>query len=174
MWRILIGLFLLSSLSPTHARADSLDQLASDFWTWRAQYRPFTFDDVPRMEHAAGTRDWSAAAIAQQRADLADIRASMESHAHGRLAGCAIGGLPADGLRHRARPLGIGCKSALAARPCVLRRADRRRAAGGTACLRRPSATTRSREIVARSGKYPLHSGTSQAQSEGGCTVRAD
>jgi hypothetical protein len=71
MWRILIGLFLLSSLSPTHARADSLDQFASQFWTWRAQFRPFTFDDVPRMEHTPGVRDWSAASIARQGADLA-------------------------------------------------------------------------------------------------------
>jgi len=50
-----------------------LDQLASDFWTWRAKYRPFTFDDVPRMEHAPGVRDWSAAAIAKQRLDLAEF-----------------------------------------------------------------------------------------------------
>ena len=54
-------------------KADSLDRLASDFWTWRAEYRPFTFDDVPRMEHASGLRDWSAASIAKQRGDLAEF-----------------------------------------------------------------------------------------------------
>jgi hypothetical protein len=51
--------------------ADSLDQFSSQFWTWRAQFRPFTFDDVPRMEHTPGMRDWSAASIARQGADLA-------------------------------------------------------------------------------------------------------
>ena len=50
-----------------------MDKLASDFWTWRAKYRPFTGDDVPRMEHSGGLRDWSAAAVAKQRADLAEF-----------------------------------------------------------------------------------------------------
>ena len=71
MSRVLLGLCLLCAVSFAQTKADSLDQLASDFWTWRARYRPFTFDDVPRMEHAAGTRDWSAAAVAKQRVDLA-------------------------------------------------------------------------------------------------------
>jgi hypothetical protein len=73
MARALLGLLLVSAICFAQAKTDALDQLASDFWTWRAQYRPFTFDDVPRMEHAAGTRDWSAAAIAKQRADLAEF-----------------------------------------------------------------------------------------------------
>jgi uncharacterized protein (DUF885 family) len=71
MMRTLAGLLLLPALFFGQAKTDALDQLASDFWTWRAQYRPFSFDDVPRMEHEAGVRDWSAAAIAKQRADLA-------------------------------------------------------------------------------------------------------
>jgi hypothetical protein len=73
MSRVLLGLFLLSYFSLAQGKSDSLDQLASEFWTWRAQYRPFTFDDVPRMEHADGTRDWSAAAIAKQRVDLSEF-----------------------------------------------------------------------------------------------------
>ncbi len=52
-------------------KPDPFDRLASEFWTWRAEYRPFTFDDVPRLEHAAGVRDWSAASVAKERADLA-------------------------------------------------------------------------------------------------------
>src|SRR5580658_11300464 len=71
MSRVLLGLFLWSALSFAQSKTDSLDQLASEFWTWRAQYRPFTFDDVPRMEHAAGMREWSAAMVAKQRAELA-------------------------------------------------------------------------------------------------------
>jgi Bacterial protein of unknown function (DUF885) len=73
MKRNLLGLLLCSAISFAQPKTDSLDQLASDFWTWRAEFRPFTFDDVPRMEHASGTRDWSAAAIAKQRADLAEF-----------------------------------------------------------------------------------------------------
>ena len=73
MRRMLSGLFLLSAISFAQVQTDSLERVASDFWTWRAQYRPFTFDDVPRMEHAAAVRDWSAASIAKQRVDLAEF-----------------------------------------------------------------------------------------------------
>jgi uncharacterized protein (DUF885 family) len=73
MWRMLSGLLVLSAVSFAQTGTDSLDKLASDFWTWRARYRPFTFDDVPRMEHAPGMRDWSSSAIAKQRADLAEF-----------------------------------------------------------------------------------------------------
>ncbi len=70
MGRVILALLLLSTISSAQPKTDSLDQLASDFWAWRAQYRPFTGDDVPRMEHTGGVRDWSAAAIAKQRAHL--------------------------------------------------------------------------------------------------------
>ena len=70
MGRVILALLLLSTISIAQPKTDPLDQLASDFWAWRAQYRPFTGDDVPRMEHTGGVRDWSAAAIAKQRADL--------------------------------------------------------------------------------------------------------
>jgi uncharacterized protein (DUF885 family) len=73
MWRMLSALFLLSAICFAQAKTDSLDRLASDFWTWRAKYRPFTDDDIPRMEHATGVRDWSAASIAKQRDDLAEF-----------------------------------------------------------------------------------------------------
>jgi hypothetical protein len=70
MSRVLLGLLLWSAFSSAQANTDSLDRLASEFWTWRAEYRPFTFDDVPRMEHTAGVREWSAPAIVKQRVDL--------------------------------------------------------------------------------------------------------
>src|SRR5436190_7791418 len=54
---------------------EALDTLAGDFWTWRAKYAPFTGDDVNRIEHPGGTRDWSAAAIDKQRKDLAEFAA---------------------------------------------------------------------------------------------------
>ncbi|HET6176516.1 MAG TPA: DUF885 family protein [Candidatus Sulfotelmatobacter sp.] len=68
-----LALLLLSAIVGVQTKPAALDQLASDFWTWRAKYRPFSFDDVPRMERPGGSRDWSAAAIAQQRVDLAEF-----------------------------------------------------------------------------------------------------
>lgn len=52
-------------------QADSLGELADDFWVWRAKYAPFTGDDVNRVERSGGTRDWSRASINKQRKDLA-------------------------------------------------------------------------------------------------------
>src|ERR1700733_6399246 len=73
MCRTLSALFMLAAFCFAQAKTDSLAQLASEFWTWRAQYRPFTFDDVPRIEHAPGVRVWSSAAVARQRGDLAEF-----------------------------------------------------------------------------------------------------
>lgn len=84
MWRVFVAGLLLSAVSLAPAKADSLDKLASDFWTWRATYRPFSGDDVPRMEHPGGLRDWSPAAVAKQRADLAEFeRRWKELHTDG-------------------------------------------------------------------------------------------
>ncbi len=52
---------------------NQLLRLAQDFWTWRAQYAPFTGDDVNRMERPGGRRDWSGAAIEKRRADLSEF-----------------------------------------------------------------------------------------------------
>ncbi len=49
---------------------DSLQSLADEFWQWRARYQPFSRDDIPRIDHPAGPRDWSAASITGQRAAL--------------------------------------------------------------------------------------------------------
>jgi uncharacterized protein (DUF885 family) len=48
----------------------SLEAFASDFWQWRARYQPYSKDDIPRIERPGGPRDWSASAIARQKADL--------------------------------------------------------------------------------------------------------
>jgi hypothetical protein len=48
---------------------NQLQRLAQDFWTWRAQYAPFTGDDVNRMERPGGIRDWSGSSIEKRRAD---------------------------------------------------------------------------------------------------------
>ena len=79
--RFMIVLVLVSTTCFPQSRADSLDQLASDFWAWRAHYRPFTFDDVPRMEHADGVREWSAATITKQRLDLSEYERRLKAMA---------------------------------------------------------------------------------------------
>jgi hypothetical protein len=51
---------------------DSDENLASDFWSWRARYGQYTGDDVTRMERPRGVvRDWSAASVEKQRKELA-------------------------------------------------------------------------------------------------------
>ena len=69
---------LLTSLgfsAAVQAQPDSLEQLADDFWAWRAKYAPFTADDVNRIERPGGMRDWSRASIDQRGKDLAGFEA---------------------------------------------------------------------------------------------------
>src|SRR5947209_8253523 len=59
---------------------DSLDKLASNFWAWRAQYQPFSLDDIPRIERLLRMkRSWSTASVGRQRADLATFEARWKN-----------------------------------------------------------------------------------------------
>lgn len=58
--------------------ADSIDKLGGDIWAWRAQFAPFTADDVPRIERAGGRRDWSAASISRRREELKQFESRWE------------------------------------------------------------------------------------------------
>lgn len=76
-----IGLLLVFQLAtavpkivgqvPETSPGEQLQKLGRDFWDWRARTRPFTGDDVPRIERPGGSRDWSHAAVQKQRDDLA-------------------------------------------------------------------------------------------------------
>ena len=68
---IIVFLGWVTLLAPVQAQPDSLEQLANDFWAWRARYAPFTGDDVNRIERPGGMRDWSRASISQRQKDLA-------------------------------------------------------------------------------------------------------
>jgi uncharacterized protein (DUF885 family) len=57
------------------AQAGALQQFAAEFWNWRARYQPFSTDDIPRLEHPSGERDWSAGSIAKQRNQLEEFEA---------------------------------------------------------------------------------------------------
>src|SRR5437016_11510532 len=79
-WAARISIVLMLSCAcsqrPTqNPETEALDKLAGDVWTWRAKYAPFTDDDVNRIERPGGVRDWSAAAIDNQRKDLAEFEA---------------------------------------------------------------------------------------------------
>ena len=76
MKRALFPLFVLLFLPFGVVAQDSLDKLATDFWTWRAQWQPYNGDDVPRIERPPGLKpSWSAASVGQQRTDLAAFEA---------------------------------------------------------------------------------------------------
>ena len=73
-----------SNAGPSHETADAataaLDQLASDFWKWRALHQPFSYDDIPRIERPAGwMADWSPGSVARQRRDLAAFEARWKA-----------------------------------------------------------------------------------------------
>ena len=54
------------------AAADSFDDLARDYWAWRARTQANNRDDIPRLERPDGwTPDWSAPAVAGRRRALA-------------------------------------------------------------------------------------------------------
>ena len=80
----LISLFIFITATIYAQDTSPLDKLASDFWTWRAKYAPFTGDDVNRIERPGGTRDWSRAKIDNQRKELGDFEAGwkkIDAHA---------------------------------------------------------------------------------------------
>ena len=79
MKRALFLLCVFASISFAQAPPDAaLQSLGSDFWKWRAQFAPFSGDDVNRIERAGGRRDWSRASIEKRRADLAQFDAQWK------------------------------------------------------------------------------------------------
>ena len=54
--------------------ADPLDDLARDYWSWRAIHQPVSGDDIPRIERPTGwSPEWSKSSIDKQRDDLAQF-----------------------------------------------------------------------------------------------------
>ncbi|MGI8431313.1 MAG: DUF885 family protein [Chthoniobacterales bacterium] len=66
---------LFAATSFGQATDEPLQKLAADFWSWRAEFAPFSGDDVNRMERPGGQRDWSAASVEKRHADLAKFEA---------------------------------------------------------------------------------------------------
>ncbi len=56
--------------------ADALDDLARDFWAWRATEQPVSDDDIPRLERPANwVPDWSPQAVAGYQKQLEEFEA---------------------------------------------------------------------------------------------------
>jgi uncharacterized protein (DUF885 family) len=78
--KLLSCTFLVGLLCPALARGDDLDQIAHDFWAWRAVWQPFSGDDIPRIDRPAGwVPDWSAGSVEGQRRALAAFVARHKS-----------------------------------------------------------------------------------------------
>src|SRR5262249_40440653 len=66
-----IGVLLL--IFPVVALADQFDDLAKDFWTWRASNQPLSTDDIPRIGRPLDwAPDWSASTVAKRRQALVE------------------------------------------------------------------------------------------------------
>ena len=88
--RVLPAFIALASLWVTQVPAsarpgDTIPALSQDFWQWRSRYQPFSQDDIPRVEHPPGQRDWSASAIAKQLDELKTFDTRWKSLSHGNL-----------------------------------------------------------------------------------------
>ncbi len=67
--QVVLGCLVL--LAPAVTPAGELDDLARDFWAWRAVHQPLSSDDIPRIERPAGwVPDWSQPAVAGRRQAL--------------------------------------------------------------------------------------------------------
>ncbi|HSQ23609.1 MAG TPA: hypothetical protein VLN44_04345, partial [Pyrinomonadaceae bacterium] len=60
----------------TQTTYEELQELAEDFWAWRAENQPLSSDDIPRIERPADwAPDWSQKAFARRREELAHFTA---------------------------------------------------------------------------------------------------
>lgn len=64
-----LGLVLL--VPAPLARAETIAELAADFWAWRAIYQPSSGDDIPRLDRPEGwTPDWRPETVTRIRGKL--------------------------------------------------------------------------------------------------------
>ena len=65
---------LFAILAAPSLHADALDDLARDFWTWRAVEQPFSSDDIPRLERPDDwVPNWSPDAVSTYRQQLSQF-----------------------------------------------------------------------------------------------------
>src|SRR5438067_1541089 len=67
-------------INMTASTYENLQQLAQDFWTWRAANQPISSDDIPRIERPDDwVPDWSRDAIERRRSELSEFAARHEA-----------------------------------------------------------------------------------------------
>src|SRR3984893_3413385 len=77
LWILTLLVFL--SVTPLFA-AEPLDDLAKDFWSWRAVEQPLSTDDIPRLERPpTWTPDWSPEAVKRYRMQLVEFETRWKS-----------------------------------------------------------------------------------------------
>lgn len=68
-----------ATFTESASASSELQQLAEDFWTWRAINQPISSDDIPRIERPTGwSPDWSRDAFEKRRADLKEFNARWQ------------------------------------------------------------------------------------------------
>jgi len=71
---------LLAVQSVLVLRADDFDDLARDFWNWRAAEMPVSTDDIPRLERPANfVPDWSPSAVESYRKQVSQFEKSWKA-----------------------------------------------------------------------------------------------
>lgn len=58
----------------------SLQTLSENFWTWRAENMPISYDDIPRLDRPKGwVPDWSKSRIDARRQELAELETELQA-----------------------------------------------------------------------------------------------
>src|SRR5215470_10048341 len=71
---------LLAVQSVLVLQADDFDDLARDFWNWRAAEMPVSTDDIPRLERPANfVPDWSPSAVESYRKQVSQFEKSWKA-----------------------------------------------------------------------------------------------
>ena len=73
VFRCFFAVLVASFFAPA-LHADALDDLARDFWAWRAAEMPVSTDDIPRLDRPAGwLPNWSPAAVQSYRKQVGEF-----------------------------------------------------------------------------------------------------
>lgn len=71
---LVVALGMMSVVVRAQTAEARVQALSAQFWEWRSTEQPFTDDDIPRLDRAAGfTQQWSAGAVAGYERKIAEF-----------------------------------------------------------------------------------------------------